>query len=93
MKVIQSPLFLRKVKKFNKNKKLELDKYIKKLLKEPKGGQEKRGDLKGIYVDKFKLVNVQYLLSYRLKNDTIELITIGTHENYYKGLKTYLRSK
>ena len=92
MKVIQSPLFFRKVKKFNKNQKLGLDKNIKKLLKDPEAGQEKKGDLKGIYVYKFKLVNVLYLLSYRLKDDTIELITIGPHENYYKDLKTYLKS-
>jgi addiction module RelE/StbE family toxin len=93
MKVIQSPLFLRKVKKLNKNQKLELDKFIKKLIKDPEAGQEKTGDLKGIFVYKFKLIKVLYLLSYRIRDDSIELITIGPHENYYRDLKTYLKSQ
>ena len=45
MKVIQSPLFERKVKKFKKNQKLSLDEQIRKIIKNPGIGEEKRGDV------------------------------------------------
>lgn len=93
LQVIQSPLFTKKVKQFSKKQKNELDKQIKILLVNPLFGEEKKGDLKGIFVYKFKISNAQYLLSYRLKENNIELITIGPHENYYRDLKTYLKSK
>ena len=92
LQVFQSPLFTKKVKKFSKKQKNELDKQIKNLLVNPLLGEEKKGDLKGIVVYKFKISNAQYLLSYRLKKNTLELITIGPHENYYRDLKTYLKS-
>ncbi len=93
MKIIQSPLFARKVKKFHKDQKLELDKVIKKLVKEPTIGKEKRGDLRNIFIFKFKIKTTQYLLAYRFTKDLIELITIGPHENYYRDLELYLKSK
>ena len=93
MKIIQSPLFARKVKKFHKDQKLELDKAIKKLAKDPTIGEEKKGDLKDIFIYKFKIKTTQYLLAYRFTEEILELITIGPHENYYRDLKTYLKSK
>ena len=93
MKIIQSPLFARKVKKFRKDQKLELDKAIKKLVKAPMIGEEKRGDLKDIFIYKFKIKTTQYLLAYRFTEELLELITIGPHENYYRDLKVYLKSK
>ena len=93
MKIIQSPLFARKVKKFHKDQKIVLDNQIRKILMNPNIGEEKKGDLKGIFVYKFKMKRMQYLLSYRIQKDVLELITIGSHENYYKDLKTYLKAK
>jgi mRNA-degrading endonuclease RelE of RelBE toxin-antitoxin system len=93
MKVIQSPLFQRTVKKFKKNQKLSLDTEIRKILGNPVIGQEKKGDLQGIYVHKFKLHTSQYLLSYRFIGDNLELISIGPHENYYRDLKSYLKNR
>ena len=93
MKIIQSPLFARKVKKFNKDQKLELDKVIKKLVNDLTIGEEKRGDLKDIFIYKFKIKTTQYLLAYRFTEEILELITIGPHENYYRDLKIYLKSK
>ncbi len=80
MKVLQSPLFARTVKKFHKNQKLSLDEEIKKIVENQDIGEEKKGDLKGIYVHKFKIGTALYLLSYRIKNNMLELITIGPHE-------------
>ena len=93
MKVIQSPLFERKVKKFKKNQKLSLDEQIRKIIKNPGIGEEKKGDLQGIYVYKFKIHTTEYLLSYRFRDEDLELITIGPHENYYRDLKKYLKSR
>ena len=91
MKIIQSPLFARTIKKFHKNEKEILDKQIIKIADDPSIGQEKKGDLKNIFVYKFKIKDKQYLLSYRYSKDLLELITIGSHENYYRDLKSYLR--
>jgi mRNA-degrading endonuclease RelE of RelBE toxin-antitoxin system len=89
MKVIQSGLFARKAKKLNKQEKLILDDQIRILLTNPSAGDEKKGDLKGIHVHKFKLVTTQYLLAYRYSDDVLELIMLGPHENYYRDLKLY----
>ena len=92
MKIIQSPLFARKVKKFHKAQKIVLDNQIRKILMDPNIGEEKKGDLKGIFVYKFKMKGTQYLLSYRIQKDILKLITVGSHENYYRDLKTYLQT-
>ena len=93
MKIYQSGLFERKVKKFNKNEKSSLDNEIKQIIQDPSVGIEKKGDLKGVFIHKFKIKTVLYLLSYRLVPDGIELVTIGSHENYYRNLKSYLKKR
>jgi len=92
MKIIQSPLFEKKIKKFKKNQKLALDEQIRLIMKKPDIGEEKKGDLQGVYVHKFKIHAAQFLLSYRFEGENLELITIGSHENYYRDLKKYLKS-
>jgi cyclopropane fatty-acyl-phospholipid synthase-like methyltransferase len=37
-------------------------------------GQEKKGDLRGVFVHKFKIQTIQYLLSCRFVGDALELI-------------------
>jgi len=54
-------------------------------------GEEKKGDLSSIYVYKFKIKAIKYLLSYHFVEDNLELIMIGLHENYYRDLKNYLK--
>ena len=93
MKIYQSRSFERKIKKFHKNEKASLDEEIKKIIYDPSIGVEEKGDLKGIFVHKIKIKNLLYLLSYQLINDGIELITIGSHENYYRSLKSYLKDR
>ena len=90
IKLIQSALFEKQVKKLHKNQKKDLDKNIKCILKNPNIGQEKKGDLTGIFVYKFKLVKQLYLLAYRKNKNVIQLITLGSHENYYSSLKKYI---
>jgi len=90
--VIQSPSFTRKIKKLHKDQKEVLDNQIRLIINNPEIGQEKKGDLQGIYIHKFKMKDTQYLLAYRIKQDALELIMIGPHENYYRDLKNYLKS-
>ena len=92
MKILQSRSFERKVKKFSKRQKLQLDEQVKLIAENPTIGTEKKGDLRGIYVHKFKIKTIQYLLAYRFMAEDLELIMIGAHENYYRDLKKYLKS-
>ena len=93
MKVIQSRSFERKVKKFTKSEKKKLDDHIRKIVDNPSIGTEKKGDLRGVYIHKFKIHTLQFLLAYRFVGEDLELIMIGPHENYYRDLKSYLKSK
>ena len=93
MKIFQSRSFERKVKKFTKPEKKQLDEQIQKIMDDPSIGSEKKGDLRGVYVHKFKLQNVQYLMAYRFVGEDLELVMIGLHENYYRELKSYLKSR
>ena len=91
MKVLQSRSFERKVKKFSKVQKFQLDKQVKLILEDSTIGIEKKGDLRGIYVHKFKVKTIQYLLAYRIVAEHLELIMIGHHQNYYRDLKKYIK--
>jgi mRNA interferase RelE/StbE len=93
MKILQSRSFERKVKKFTKREKNELDEQIRKIMDDPFIGAEKKGDLRGVYVHKFKLETVQYLMAYRFVGEDLELVMIGPHENYYRDLKSYLKTR
>ena len=93
MKILQSRSFERKVKKFTKAEKKKLDEQIRKIADNPSIGSEKKGDLRGVYVHKFKIQKNQYLLAYRLAGEDVELIMIGPHENYYRDLKSYIKSR
>lgn len=92
LKVIQSRLFARKVKILHKQEKLALDDQIRKIVENPTIGIEKKGDLKGIFIYKFQLGAARYLLAYRFSDVSLELIMLGPHENYYRDLKSYMRS-
>jgi len=93
MKVIQSPSFAKRIKKFKKSYKEQLDNEIRLLIGNPQIGEGKKGDLKDVSVHKFKIDNLLYLLAYRFKKDLVELIMIGPHENYYRDLKSYLKHR
>jgi mRNA interferase RelE/StbE len=91
MKIIQSRSFEQKIKKFGKAQKLILDEQVKLIIDNPFIGTEKKGDLKEVFVHKFKFKTTQYLLAYRFNKDTLELIMIGPHQNYYRNLKKYIK--
>ena len=93
MNIYQSRTFENKVKKFSKQEKELLDEEIKKIAENPLIGEEKKGDLRGVHVYKFKIKSIRYLLSYRMIKAGLELIMIGPHENYYRELKGYLKRR
>jgi mRNA-degrading endonuclease RelE of RelBE toxin-antitoxin system len=93
MKVYQSRSFEKRVKRFSESEKSILDREIEKIMQDSSIGEEKKGDLRGVYVHKFKIKTIQYLLSYRMVETDLELIMIGPHENYYRDLKSYLRRR
>ncbi|HBR21475.1 MAG TPA: addiction module toxin RelE [Nitrospiraceae bacterium] len=92
MKIYQSRLFDKKAKKLPKREKEILDQAISKIANNPSIGDEKKGDLRGIFVHKFKVKTMAYLLAYRIIEKDLELIMIGPHENYYRSLKNYLKN-
>lgn len=93
MRIIQTRRFEQKVKKLSKSEKRELDVAIRLIIEQPSIGEQKKGDLRSIYVYKFRINKTLYLLAYRYTPDIMELIMLGLHENYYKDIKNYLRSR
>lgn len=93
VKILQSRSFQNKVKKLRKNEKIVLDAEINTIVGDPSIGVEKKGALRGIFVHKFKIMANLYLLSYRLKDENLELIMLGPHENYYRDLKNHLKNQ
>jgi len=93
MKIYQSRSFEKKVKKMSRIEKDALDREVKRIAEDPSVGEEKKGDLRGVFVHKFKLKTTRYLLAYRRVRDDLELVMIGPHENYYRDLKHYLKNR
>lgn len=91
MRIYQSRSFEKKVKKMSKPEKDSLDREIRSIADDPSVGEEKKGDLRGVFVHKFKLKTTQYLLAYRKVGEDLELLMIGPHENYYRDLKRQLK--
>lgn len=77
----------------HKREKEILDREIRNIADNPSIGEEKKGDLRGIFVHLFKIKTAEYLLAYRMVGEDMELIMIGSHENYYRDLKKYLKNQ
>lgn len=89
MKILSTRLFDKTIKKLHANTKLDLDAAVRELLKDPSIGDLKKGDLSGVRVYKFRMVNQLTLLAYEYdeKRQAILLFALGSHENFYRGLK------
>jgi mRNA-degrading endonuclease RelE of RelBE toxin-antitoxin system len=88
-RVLQTPTFKKAVKKLHKNQKSDLDAAIRELLEDPLLGEPKKGDLAFLRVYKFKMVKQLTLLGYSYEDGTVtlELIPLGSHENFYRDVK------
>jgi mRNA-degrading endonuclease RelE of RelBE toxin-antitoxin system len=88
MRIQVTPTFERTVKKLHSQQKADLDDAVKAVASDVTIGEAKVGDLVGIFVYKFRMVNQLCLLSYRvLDAESIKLLTVGSHENFYRDLK------
>lgn len=90
MRILQSSAFKKAVKKLHSNQKQSLDHAVRQILSEPGIGQAKLGDLAGVRVHKFKIVGQLTLLAYEydVQNQVIRLLALGSHENFYRDLKS-----
>lgn len=54
----------------------------------PYTGQQKSGDLSGIWAMGFNYAGTTYRVAYEIQEDTIiPVLLCGTHENFYEQLK------
>lgn len=89
VEILQTPIFARKKKRLKKNQIRDLDDAVRKVVKNPKIGERKTGDLADIWVYKFRMVKQEYLLAYEWDTEKRILIALGVHENFYRDLKKY----
>ena len=87
--VLQTPSFKKSVKKLKPNQKSELDVAIKALMAKPSLGEQKKGDLAFLRVYKFKMNRQLTLIGYSFDDGTLtlELMALGSHENFYRDIK------
>jgi mRNA interferase RelE/StbE len=90
MEARTTPTFDRALKKLHTRQKAALDRAVLKILENPLVGDAKVGDLAGIYVYKFRCLSQVWLLAYRDENsESIKLLVLGSHENFYRDLKRH----
>ena len=89
MEIIHYPSFLKTLKRLRKNEKKDLDDAVRAIAKDISIGELKKGDLNGVRVYKFHMVNQLTLLAYEYDDasDTLTLLAFGSHENFYRDLK------
>jgi ParE-like toxin of type II bacterial toxin-antitoxin system len=92
LKVRAVPTFMRAAKKMHAKDKAELDSAVCSIATSPNVGEEKRGDLVGVFVYKFKINQQETLLAYELlpnkqSPEEVVLLAMGSHENFYRNLK------
>lgn len=87
MNVLQKGEFKRAYKKLHDNQLDAVNAAIDKIILNPLESEEKKGDLAGVRVYKFQVVNQLFLLAYDHDDDTLTLRALGPHENFYRDLK------
>lgn len=87
MTIVQTPYFKRSYKKLHVNQVKPVNDAIRHILSDPSCGEEKKGDLVGVRVHKFRVQDQQFLLAYEYDKETLFLLALGVHENFYRDLK------
>ena len=88
MRIVVTPTFARVVKKLQPSQKNALDDAVRTIASRPEAGETKVGDLAGVQVYKFRMGHLLCLLAYRvLEANTLKLLMVGPHENFYRDLK------
>jgi mRNA-degrading endonuclease RelE of RelBE toxin-antitoxin system len=88
MRILITPTFERAVKKMHRQQKTVLDEAVRVIASQPDADETKVGELTGVKVYKFRMGNLLCLLAYRLLDqNTLKLLMVGPHENFYRDLK------
>lgn len=89
MKILQTPLFAKHVKKLHANQKKDLDQAVLDIVANPDRGEKKKGDLVRVQVYKFTMVKQLTLVAYEYHEieQQLILLSLGSHENFYRDLK------
>ena len=89
-KALQTRTFANNKRKLHKNQIRELDNVVLEILNNPEVGEQKKGDLLGVYVYKCKITKQLFLVAYQFDENTLTLLMVGSHENFYRDLKKLL---
>ena len=87
MNTVQTPYFRRSYKKLHANQIKSVNDAIHQVFSDSSCGDDKKGDLAGVHVYKFKVLDKQFLLAYEYDKKTLYLLVLGVHENFYRDLK------
>jgi mRNA-degrading endonuclease RelE of RelBE toxin-antitoxin system len=87
MKIIITNSFKKSAKKLMRNQISIVENAIDDISNDPEIGELKKGDLTNIRVYKFRIHNQLMLLAYKHSKKELILLSLSTHENFYRDLK------
>jgi mRNA-degrading endonuclease RelE of RelBE toxin-antitoxin system len=92
LEVLVTPTFAKAIKKLHAEDKVVVDKAVRAIANDPAIGEEKKGDLAGVFVYKFKINKQEVLLAYqphpgKFRPISVLLLSMGSHENFYTELR------
>jgi mRNA-degrading endonuclease RelE of RelBE toxin-antitoxin system len=87
MNIVQTRYFKLSYKKLHVGQIKPVNEAVRRILSDPSCGEEKKGDLAGVLVYKFRVQDQQFLLAYEYDKETLFLLALGVHENFYRDLK------
>ena len=87
MNIVQTRYFAKSYKKLHANQIKLVNDAIRHILSDPQCGEEKKSDLAGVLVYKFRVKDQQFLLAYEYDKENLFLLALGVHENFYRDLK------
>ena len=91
MKIFQMPPFKKYVKKLPRHLQQVVLDAVEDVVASTEIGENKKGDLEGFHVYKFRMGRQLILMAYKIENDYLVLYQAGPHENFYRDLKNYLK--
>ncbi len=93
MSLYYKPAFIKFMKKQSRAFQLAAEDEVLAIADVPGIGDRKKGDLAEFRVHKFKFHRQEYLIAYVDEDKDIVFYAIGTHENFYRELKRYVKEK
>jgi hypothetical protein len=91
MRPFYKPPFKKFVKKQARPLQLSIEDEIEKILEYPEVGETKKGDLREFRVHKFAFKKQKLLIAYQVLVNEILFYMVGSHENFYRNLKKYVK--